>query len=155
MALGEVMKVVQVKSKSVSGLSVRTKNANEMNSSTAKIGGLWGQFYSSIATGLRDGAIVYGIYYDYETDFSGEFTVLAGTDLIEKSTEQELAHVSIAEGEYLVFPGTGKMPQVVIDVWAEIWNYFSAADCPHVRAYTTDFELYKNQNEVEIYIALK
>ncbi|HFG1933513.1 TPA: AraC family transcriptional regulator, partial [Vibrio cholerae] len=50
---------------------------------------------------------------------------------------------------------TGEMPQVVIDLWNEVWNYFASEHCPHERAYTTDFEYYKSANSVEISIAVR
>jgi predicted transcriptional regulator YdeE len=153
MQQGEVMKVVDITSKVVTGVSVRTKNTDEMNKSTAKIGGLWSKFYSSVASSLKDGAITYGVYHQYESDFTDEFTVLAGADLVEESVKSELQSVPIAEGKYAVFIGVGEMPRTVIDVWSEIWSYFSATNCPYERVYTTDFELYKGTNEVEIYIA--
>ena len=45
------------------------------------------------------------------------------------------------------------MPKVVIDTWKDIWEYFSTSDAE--RKYSTDFELYKSEDEVEIYIAIK
>ncbi len=74
--------------------------------------------------------------------------------MAESSTIQ-LEQVVIREGKYMVFKGSGEVPQVVIDTWGKIWAYFSDNTAEHQRAYTTDFELYKTQNEVEIYIAVK
>lgn len=47
------------------------------------------------------------------------------------------------------------MPQTVISLWEKIWDFFSSADCAYSRAYTTDFEYYKSESEVEISIAIK
>ena len=44
---------------------------------------------------------------------------------------------------------------MVIDTWKKVWAYFSDINNKHRRAYTTDFEFYKNANEIEIYIAIK
>lgn len=38
---------------------------------------------------------------------------------------------------------------------AELWQYFSSDDCRYERTYTSDFEYYKNSNEIEIAIAIK
>lgn len=148
------MNVVQVERKIISGISVRTTNANEMDADTSKIAALHQQFDKTVSVNYKDGARVYGVYFDYESDVSGEFSVLAGSNQIESST-QNLEQVSIAEGNYMVFEGKGEMPDAVIDTWTKIWNYFSEGGSEFQRAYTTDFELYKNQNEVEIYIAIK
>ena len=47
------------------------------------------------------------------------------------------------------------MPQVVIETWSQIWDYFSNADTGYQRAFTTNFEIYKSPTEIEIYIAIK
>ncbi len=149
------MKIVQVDEKQVEGLCVRTTNADEMSPETSRIGNLWQNFYEKIIPNLAGDAIVYGVYYDYESDADGEFSVLAGADKLEKSLEENIKEVSIKNGSYMVFEAKGDMPQVVIDTWLKIWDYFSAENAQHRRAYTTDFELYKSQDEIEIYIAIK
>ena len=149
------MKLVQVNEKTISGISVRTKNSDEMQPQTSKIGGLWQQFHQEIAPNLKESATVFGVYYNYESDASGEFSVMAGSDKVAESKSSDLENVKIKSGKYLVFKGTGEMPQVVINTWSKIWDYFSADTPDYQRAYTTDFELYKSQDEIEIYIAAK
>ena len=126
-----------------------------MNPETSRIGGLWQKFYVNIAPSLKNDATVFGIYYDYESDASGEFSVLAGSDKIEESLTNNLEKISIHNGNYMLFEAKGDMPQVVIDTWSKIWDFFSSDEAKYQRAYTTDFELYKSQNEIEIYIAVK
>lgn len=146
------MKVDELKeSITLNGITVRTKNENEMNPSTAKIALLWEKFFSEIAPSLIDKSKVYGVYSNYESDASGEFDLTASTDQeIENSKS-----ISINSGKYLVFSAKGDMPKVVIDTWGEIWNYFSNEKNQHERAYITDFEFYKNEQEIEIYIGIK
>ncbi len=38
------------------------------------------------------------------------------------------------------------LPQIAIDAWTEIWNYFSNGKADHQRLYSTDFEYYPNGN---------
>ena len=137
----------------INGLSVRTKNLDEMNSSTAKIGPLWHKFFTEIAPNLKNGSKVYGLYSNYQSDASGEFDVTAGTD----QKIDKLNNIQVKKGKYLVFSAKGSMPQVVINVWEEIWNYFSPTnqENQYERTYLTDIELYKSDNEVEIYIGIK
>lgn len=149
------MKPIQVDEKTISGISVRTKNANEMQPQTSRIGGLWHQFYQKIAPNLQEHATVFGVYYNYESDASGEFSVMAGSDKVVEPEINTLENVVTQPGKYLVFKETGEMPQVVINTWSKIWDYFSADTAEYTRAYTTDFELYKSANEIEIYIAVK
>lgn len=149
------MKIIQLDEKQITGISIRTTNACEMNPATSKIGGLHQQFDEKVSVDYKNGARVYGVYYHYESDYSGEFSVLAGTDQIGQTPIDNLESVTIANGTYLVFKAKGEVPQIVIQTWAKIWDYFSKEDTPYQRAYTTDFEFYKNQNEIEIYIAVK
>lgn len=149
------MTLALVDEKAIIGISVRTKNSDEMQPQTSKIGSLWEKFYQEVAPALQEGASVFGVYYNYESDASGEFSVMAGSDKVEESKHTNLENVAIKPGKYLVFKETGEMPQVVIDTWAKIWDYFSADTQAYQRAYTTDFELYKSPNEIEIYIAVK
>jgi predicted transcriptional regulator YdeE len=148
------MRLKSIESKIIKGISVRTNNADEMNPSKAKIGHLHQQFDKQVEVRYADGERVYAIYHDYESDASGDYSILCGFD--GKSTDDEgLQALTIQAGNYLVFSAKGEIPKIVIDRWGEIWNYFSTDACVYKRTYTTDFEYYKNQTEVEIYIAVE
>jgi len=46
------------------------------------------------------------------------------------------------------------MPQVVIDTWGAIWQFFQGH--PWIqRSYATDFEAYQGPDEVAIHIGIK
>lgn len=62
--------------------------------------------------------------------------------------------VKINSGNYLVFQGKGQMPQIVIETWKHIWDYFTV-DRPYQRCFRTDFEEYKNGDEVAIFIGVR
>ncbi|MCC6138128.1 MAG: GyrI-like domain-containing protein, partial [Bdellovibrionaceae bacterium] len=119
-----------------------------------KIGNLWNNFYINVSKNLQSNSVVYGVYYNYESDMNGEFDVLAGSDLVDSSPGQKLDDVTLKEGRYLVFSQEGEMPQAVIDGWVQVWQYFSSKECIHKRSYATDFEIYKNKNQVDIYIGV-
>lgn len=148
------MNIIQLHEKTILGLSARTNNESEKNPATGKIGALVQRFDQNVIVNYRAGARVYSVYYDYESDVSGAYSVLVGADNVESSAV-ELDSVKIQAGSYLVFSGSGQVPQVVFETWSKVWNYFSGEQCQHVRAYTTDFEFYKSQNEIEIHIAIK
>lgn len=149
------MKLVTVEEKIITGICVRTSNASEFNPKTARIGALYQDFDQKVAVDYKRGARVYGVYYDYESDHLGEFSVLAGTDQLTEAPTEQLEQITLGRGDYLVFSAKGPVPQVVIDTWARVWDYFSNAESEHQRAYTTAFEHYKSQDEVDIYIAVK
>lgn len=149
------MNVVKLDKKIIIGISVRTTNRHETNPKTARIGALYRRFDAAVPVDYKNGARVYGVYYNYESDASGEYSLLAGSDRIDETIASTLEQVTIASGSYVVFEAKGEVPEIIIETWGKIWNYFAAKDAPHKRAYTTDFEYYKSQNEVDIYIAVK
>ena len=151
------MRVEEIEEKSIYGIKTRTKNLNEMNPQTAKIGAIWQKLHSTVEVNYKDGQRVYGVYYNFESDANGEFDVLAGYE----TSNKKLDTVSIAKGRYLVFNKIFEQTddttriQAVIETWGKIWEYFSNENSQYKRVYRTDFEYYKNQNETEIYISIK
>lgn len=140
------MNKVTIESFSINGSSIRTNNSLE-SSSAGKIPALWGQFYSSQTVPTEQ---VYGVYSEYESDVSGEFTVTVGT----KSDELTKSNVNIKSGTYLVFPANGPMPTAIINSWKAVWEHFSRTHS-YERAYATDFEEYSGQDSARIYIGIK
>ena len=149
------MKIVKLEEKQIRGLSIRTSNAKEMNPQTAKIGALHQQFDAEVLVDYKNGARVYGVYYNYESDHTGDFSVLAGADQIAGARAENLESITLPAVTYMVFEATGEVPQIVIETWAKIWEYFSSENSQYQRSYITDFEFYKSQHEIEIYIGVK
>ncbi|WP_321777919.1 GyrI-like domain-containing protein [Sulfurimonas sp.] len=151
------MRVEEIEEKLIYGISTRTKNSNEMDPKTAKIGAIWQKFYSTVEVNYKDGERVYGIYYNFESDANGEFDVLAGYEI----SNENLDKITIQKGKYLVFHKTLKETddnariQAVIETWGKIWKYFSNENSQYKRVYKTDFEHYKEKNEIEIYISIE
>ncbi len=151
------MKVVEIEKKTIHGVSVRTTNKNEMNPQTAKIGLVWQEFSQKVSVDYQGGEKVYGVYYNYESDANGEFDVLAGVE----NKSEKLDSVTIKKGRYLVFhkefeaTDDNTRIQAITETWGKIWKYFSDENLEYKRAYLTDFEFYKNQHEIEIYISIR
>ena len=150
------MRIEEMQEKSIYGISTRTSNANEMNPKTAKIGAIWKDFDEKVDVDYKNGERVYGVYYDYESDASGAFNVLAGSEIV----GEQLDAVKIAKGRYLVFSKAFEQSddhtrvQAIITTWGEVWNYFSDESSQYKRSFNTDFEFYKGKNEIEIYISI-
>lgn len=142
----QALKQVSIEAFTVIGPSVRTNNQAEA-SPAGKIPGLWGQFYAS---GPNLEGPSYGVYSDYESDASGDFTVTAGI----RGEADSGAGIRIKAGSYLAFPANGPMPAAIIDAWKEVWAYFSEAQ-PYARAYETDFEQYNGPESATVYIGSK
>jgi len=146
------IKKVTLQAQTVTGLQVRTKNADEVNPDTQQIAPLWGRFYNELLPTLAKDATVYGVYHNYESDAQGAFDVLVGADKL--TITDEMKSVELQAGEYLMFPVKGELPQAIIDTWMQIWAYFDDPSIDEKRAYKTDFECYKSENEAEIYIGV-
>ena len=151
------MRAVNIDEKAIYGLSTRTTNANEMNPKTAKLGTLWQKFDKEVAVDYQNGERVYGVYYDYESDADGEFSVLAGYEKSGKNLEE----ITLLGGKYLLFHSCAKTAdenariQAVIETWGKVWEYFSDENSEFKRVYKTDFEYYKNAQDIEIFISIK
>lgn len=139
----------QIEGFMVNGLSLRTKNADELNEHSAKIPRLWQQFY---ADKVDCTATVFGVYSDYESGVNHGYTVTVGT--ASTAYQAGLDAVTIEKGNYLVFKGKGPMPATVIGLWMYVWNYFETLDKDD-RQFLSDFESYTGLDEVEIYIGIK
>lgn len=149
------MNTAEINGFEVTGFVVRTTNDDEINPMTAKIGNLWEGFYLNATPKLTEKSKVYGLYTNYESDFTGAFDVIACSDTLSPEILPDSVKVNVTSGKYVTFAASGEMPQAVIDLWGEVWNYFSSENCPYERAYTTDFEYYKSAHEVEISISVK
>ncbi|MCL2914261.1 GyrI-like domain-containing protein [Shewanella corallii] len=140
----------------ITGLKTRTTNVNETNPQTAAIKPLWERFFMLAGQQMAPSDTFYGIYTHYESDVNGEYDLIVGSPSLSSSFAEDSVTHEIPQGRYLVFSASGEMPQTVITLWQQIWQYFSEADCPHTRAYTSDFESYvMNESRVDIAIALK
>jgi len=144
------IKKVEVTPKTIYGLKERTRNSNEVSEDNQKIAPLWGRFYEKVVPKLQEGARLYGVYFNYESDAHSMFDVLAGSE----HKSEGLESVTLKEGHYLRFPAHGEMPQAIIDAWSQVWAYFEDPSIDERRAYETDFEHYVSQNEAYIYIGV-
>lgn len=139
------------------GISCRTTNKN--NQSQRDLGELWNQFY---AAGImekipaKNSATVLSVYTDYESDFTGAYTVIIGVPV--NSLEHIPAGLTGREfgpENFRKFIARGKMPDAVVNTWMEIWQN----DQELRRKYSYDFESYGPDSQsgenavVEIYIA--
>jgi predicted transcriptional regulator YdeE len=150
--------LVTINEMKVVGLKIRTTNHDEMNPATGKIPGVWGRFsQEGLLEKIPDrkpGAAPMGVYSKYESDDTGPYSLLVGVETSGPDVPTGMSSVAIQQGQYLVFPGQGPMPQAVMQAWGAVWDYFSK-ESQYRRAYTTDFELYRGQDKVDIHIAIK
>jgi predicted transcriptional regulator YdeE len=149
----EPMKPVEIKSFNVHGIEISTTNEAEMESSTAKISGLWANFYKDHYGKMLIGRPVYGVYTNYESDVNGRYSVVAGVKAAHADTKYK--EVRVEGGKYLVFNKEGDSPASVIAAWQDVWKYFANSNSEYKRSYTTDFEVYESPTKVAVYIAIR
>ena len=151
------MELMHFSEQTIHGLTIRTDNNTEFNPKTGKIAGLWQKFDHEVPVNYRGGERVYGIYSSYESDHTGEFEVLAGFDGEKLPDHISLIKKVIPAGEYLVFSKKGKMPQIAIDAWTEVWQYFCTEESApeYQRNFLVDFEYYPGPDEIQVHIGIK
>ena len=130
------------------GLTVRTNNQNEMDPKTGKIAPLAGNyFHNQIANEFKNRTtpgITYAVYTDFESDENGEYTYFIG-EKVDSLDDQDLSKFQslvIPASSYQKFTtDSGKLPDIVISSWQEIWQ-MTEKDFEGKRKYLADFELY-------------
>lgn len=149
------VKASQIQGFTVSGLTVRTRNADELKAETAKIGALWGQFFTEDLYEQipfkQPGSPAFGVYSGYESDATGYFDVSAG--VATTAPAPGYASVQVAGGRYQVFEVKGPMPDAIIEAWGRVWAWFAEPNAPQ-RAFATDFERYLGPDSAEICIGV-
>lgn len=162
------MKKVAVNKPSIKlvGLTTRTKNADEFNPATAKIGPLIGDYFShgvaQLIANRTNPGITIAAYTDYESDHTGEYTYFIGEEVSSfENIPDGLHFMTIPESEYQRFTTpAGQMPAIVIQAWEKIWQ-MTPETLSAKRAYIADFEIYDersmdpNNAVVDIYIGVK
>jgi predicted transcriptional regulator YdeE len=138
----------------IAGIQIRTSNQAE-RSGHGKIPKLWERFYREVSGHLLPKGTPYGVYTDFESDAEEEYSLTVGVEVPEDfCPSQELVVVKTQPGSYLKFVAEGDIPQMVYQVWSDVWTYFSERDAEHKRAFGTDFEVYSSENKVELYISV-
>jgi predicted transcriptional regulator YdeE len=103
------------------------------------------------------GSAVYGVYTDYESDHDGEYSLLIACAVSDAgAVPDDMRAVTVPSGKYMVFTGSGEVPQVVMQTWGAVWKFFDETP-KFERAYTVDFERYDGEDpsRVEIFIAIR
>ena len=145
----------------VIGINVRTSHQHEAEPDTAKIPGLWQQFFSDnmaeIIPNRKEDGCLYGVYTHYDSDHKGEYTIYVGPEVANLSNVPAgMNGIEIPAGKYLVFSEEGQIPDIVYSLWHRVWQFFSESQ-EYKRAFTVDFERYceDNMSKLDIFIAIE
>jgi len=130
------------------GPSCRTSNDDP-----SAIGTLWGRFFQGGAAAQIPDRIsdqLYSLYCDYEGDHTQPYTALLGCMV---SQVEELPEGLVAQrvpaSTYAVFDATGEQPDTLIATWQRIW----ATDLD--RTFSGDFDVHGDNDQVEIFVAVR
>ena len=122
--------------------TIRTHNIKE--NTAEKIGQLWQNNFAK----LTKNEPYYGVYLNYESDFTGYYDVAVAQ---ESKPENSSSTIEIEDLTwYEIFPTTGKS---VVQTWQHIWNKEKQGLLK--RAYKVDFEKYYPTGKVDIYISIR
>ena len=122
--------------------TIRTHNIKE--NTAEKIGQLWQNKFAK----LTKNEPYYGVYLNYESDFTGYYDVAVAQ---ESKPENSSSTIEIEDLTwYEIFPTTGKS---VVQTWQHIWNKEKQGLLK--RAYKVDFEKYYPHGKVDIYISIR
>jgi len=91
---------------------------------------------------------IYGLYHEYESDYKGDYTLSVSIEGTNVSSIKIPNYTT-----YEVFKVDTDSKQGIFNTWSDIWNMEKEGQLE--RAYTYDFEKYKPDGAVEIYIAVK
>lgn len=150
---------IQTQEIHVVGVSVKTNNTNESDPTTAQIPIAWNQFFAGniveqVPNSLIPGRPL-GVYTHYEANHAGDYEFVVGLEVEELTSVPEgLVGVTIPPGNYFIFSVQGKIPNIVAYTWNYICQYF-ADNSTYERDYTTDFELYKPEDQVDLYVSVR
>ena len=144
---------VNLTEKTIVGICINTNNSNA--SKTIPL--LWDEFFNNkIVSKIehkKPDSLIYSVYSDYESDQNGNYTVTIGVEINRKDIKK-YNPVIIKKGKYILFEKNGKLPDIVSDMWNDIWKYFKE-NKDLKRRYQSDFEVYENKNNLKIYIGIK
>lgn len=150
------------------GITCRTNNAHlfESDPATNPIAAtVQNYFHNNLPAKIqhrKNPGTTYCVYTNYEGDHTGDYTYFIGEAVTNLNDVQaEFSTLIIPAQIYSKFTiGPGKMPDICIQAWKEIWT-MTPADLNGKRAYFADFELYDersndHQNVIfDIYIGLQ
>ncbi|NRB10512.1 MAG: GyrI-like domain-containing protein [Rickettsiaceae bacterium] len=158
--------LVNLEEKIIVGLNTNT-GYEELSNGSTKIADLINNYYGSniekdIANRKTPG-ITYSVYSDYTSNYLGNYQYHYGEEVSNSSKVSTNLHkVIIPTGKYIKFTTEpGKIPNVIIQAWQEIWQLEETNNLGGIRLYNSDFELYDqrsmdpNNAVVDIYIGIK
>ena len=100
-------------------------------------------------TGRVNGGVV-SLYTEYESDYTGDYTLLIGYEIVADAVVPGgLRVIEVPAQKYAVILAQGDMPQAVQRAWQWVWA--SALD----RTYRVDFDEYLGPQDVRLHVGIR
>ena len=156
--------IVEIKEKTVAGLSERMRN--DKNTSK-KIGKMWNKFCYENGGEIKNikdrvNKNTMAVYFDYTNKNGFEYRNLVGCEVKKesKNINEKFTKIFIPSGKYAKFSLFGNPQTEVTNFWINFWKNFGEQGEKLERTYTYDFEEYIAENnsenmKINIYIAVK
>jgi predicted transcriptional regulator YdeE len=146
----------------VVGIILRTTNKAAIQEAT--IQQLWQKFFIDQVISKVDNKIdknIIVLYYDFETDKDGEYTVLIGVKVASlENIPSELIGKYVAPEKRMIFTSPlGPIQNIVFDTWKIIWAQEDQKELH--RTYGIDYELYDARShnpvaaQIEVHIGIR
>jgi len=158
------LRIVQQAEFSVVGIEARTSGQKEM-SNDGLVPQMWQRFYQEGVLDKipsRADQNVYALYTDFASNRMGEYTVVIGAKVKDKSqVPAGMALKTIPAGKYAVLTSAkGPAPSVIPEAWMKIAAMEDKDQLGGKRAYKADFEVYgpgsdPQNSQADLYVGLK
>jgi predicted transcriptional regulator YdeE len=150
---------IQTQEINIVGVGVKTNNIQEADSATAQVPLAWERFSADkIASQVLNPLMPerpLGVYSYHEHEYNGNYEFVVGLEVEDLTQIPEgLTGVKIPPGEYVIFSVQGKIPNIVVYTWNYIKQYF-INNTTYERAYKIDFELYKPEDQIDLYVSVR
>jgi len=135
------------------GITCRTNNSKifetdpTTNIIAATVQKYFHQGLSAKIADRKQPGTTYCVYTDYESDHTGDYTYFIGEEVTNfNDVPAGFETLTIPMQHYAKFTvGPGKMPDICIDAWKNIWT-MNSADFGGERSYRADFEIYDERS---------
>ena len=121
---------------------IKGKRIRTNNTTLEGVMDLWQEI-----TTLQLSGDIYAIYSNYESNYSGDYDLLIGSESCDLPDSIELANC-----QYIEILVDGNSIENVGKTWQKIW---SNTEIEAKRTYQTDFEKYGQDGSIMIYLSIK
>jgi predicted transcriptional regulator YdeE len=138
------------------GIEIRTTNDN--GDAFQDIPLLWTKFFEQSLIDKIPNKVsgnIYGVYTQFENmgqNNNGTYSFIIGVEVSDwDSIPEDLVMTVIPKSNYQIVEVATGHPEKVGEKWQEIWGY----SFENERTFVSDFELYRETGEIDIYLGIK